>query len=220
MPTSSCAFCRPEIGREALWESEHYRILADEYPRCAGHVLLVTREHFPSQMHAPAAWLAEFEAAQERMQRFLQDVFGRATFWENGGKRQEVPHAHLHGVPFDPGVETGWPGRRVLRRVEGWPEVREERERRGYYFYLETGTGRYVFRRDGWELKWVRLQLYRQVLAQTEARANLRRGRLVRGGPEMVARTGELWRKWSGRDVEDAAPVEPRTPHALWGVER
>jgi len=192
---ADCAFCRPGVEREALWESEHYRVLADEFPRCAGHVLLVTKEHFASHMHAPAAWMEEFAAAQERVGRFLRDTFGKAAYYENGGKRQEVPHAHLHGLPFEPVVKPGWLEKEKLERIGGWTDARWACERDGHYYYLETPEARYLVRKYRFVLSRVREQL----IGQTEAAFDAETGKMRRGGPETVARTRDLWETWSRR---------------------
>lgn len=188
-----CAFCRPGVEREALWESVHYRILADEYPRCAGHVLLVTRPHMASQMSAPREWMPEFHEAQERIRRFLIETFGAAAFYENGAARQEVPHAHLHGLPFTPEVPEGWVAAGYVERIPDWEAARQEFERAGYYFYLEAGGERYLVRRYKFVLKRVRGQL----VGQTEARLDAETGEMVRGGADVVARTIQLWQRWS-----------------------
>ncbi|HTE20854.1 MAG TPA: HIT domain-containing protein [Armatimonadota bacterium] len=191
--SEDCAFCRPGIAARALWESEHYRVLADEYPRCAGHVLLVTKEHCSSHMHAPAEWMPEFRAAHERVRQFLLHTSGKAAFYENGGARQEVPHAHLHGLPFDPNIPAAWVREGSAELIGGWDAARREQEQAGYYFYLETGESIYLVRRYKYVLKRVRAQL----LEQTEARLEPSTGKMARGGAEMVERTRELWRRWS-----------------------
>jgi diadenosine tetraphosphate (Ap4A) HIT family hydrolase len=196
-PSPECAFCRADAAERSLWESEHYRILADAFPRCAGHVLLVTREHLPSHMHAPAEWRAEFEAAHALMRRFLVDTFGKAAFYENGGARQEVPHAHLHGLPFRPVVPQKWLKGGRLERIEGWADARKECERSGFYFYLEADEERYLVRSYGYVLSRVRGQL----VDQTEAAVDPYTGKMLRGGAEMVARTEELWRGWASGEV-------------------
>jgi len=195
--TEACAFCRPEIERQALWESEKYRLLADEHPRCAGHVLLVTRSHLSSHMHAPAAWMPEFEAAQARVRRFLHETFGSAAFYENGGRRQEVLHAHLHGLPFRPEIPAEWLEQGHVRRIDGWLEARKECERAGFYFYLETGHDRFLIP-DG-SYKRVLRHFRGQLIGQTEASLDVQTGKMARGGPEMVARTAERWGEWSER---------------------
>ncbi len=191
--SKDCAFCRPGFADTVLWESEHYRIVPDGFPRCAGHVLLVTKEHMPSHMHAPAKWLPEFEEAQHQLRRFLHIHFGRAAFYENGARRQEVPHAHLHGLPFDPVIPDEWIQGEALEPVESWAGVRQERKRRGFYFYLETDRGRFLVRSYQYIMRGVRDQL----VGQTEARLDPETSKMLRGGPEIVARTRELWENWS-----------------------
>ena len=142
-----CPFCLRDPAL-VLWSSAHYSVLADAFPRTAGHVLLVTNDHYASHMHAPAAWAAEFEAAQALVQRFLVEVFGSATFLENGAARQEVPHAHLHGVPFAARVPPEWVTAGIVRVVDSWEAVRRDCERRGSYVVLETPAARYLLARD------------------------------------------------------------------------
>src|SRR5689334_3730847 len=111
-----CPFCVRDQSL-VLWESEHYAIMADAFPRTAGHVLLVTKDHYASHMHAPVEWTAELEDALALARRFLTDIFGAASFLENGATRQEVPHAHLHGVPFAAQVQPEWLTGGALRAV-------------------------------------------------------------------------------------------------------
>lgn len=192
---TGCAFCQEIPERSALWEGEQYVILADEYPRCAGHVLLVTRTHLASQMHAPLAWMPEFVVAQNLVRSFLRETFGHATFYENGGARQEVPHAHLHGLPFRPEIPAVWTTDGWIEPIAGWDDARRERERAGHYFYLETDEGRWLVRRYGKVLNGVRGQL----IGQTEASLDPETGKMMRGGAEMVAETAALWNAWHAR---------------------
>jgi diadenosine tetraphosphate (Ap4A) HIT family hydrolase len=185
-----CAFCQASVAPPALWESEHYCIIPDAFPRCAGHVLLITKYHFASHMHAPADGMPEFLAAEERMRSFLLRAFGKATFYENGGARQVVPHAHLHGLPFHPAIKPKWLEKGYLDAIGSWEDARRECEAVGHYFYLETPDGRYLIRRYKKVLDAVRDQL----VGQTEARVQPDTGKMIRGGAEMVARTRELWR--------------------------
>ena len=40
-----------------FWESPRYRVFADEFPRCVGHELLVSKAHLLGHMDAPNEWL-------------------------------------------------------------------------------------------------------------------------------------------------------------------
>jgi diadenosine tetraphosphate (Ap4A) HIT family hydrolase len=179
-----------------LWEGQHYLILADQFPRCTGHVLIVTKGHYASHMRAPAECLPELEAAQERVRAFLLSTFGRASFFENGGRKQEVFHAHLHGLPMDARAP-----RFLARPVTSWQQVRSECERTGFYFYAESRWGRYVGRgRLALLLHALSLRyVVSQLVEQTEARRDSKTGDLVRGGAAMIARTVELWQQWSAQ---------------------
>jgi hypothetical protein len=143
-------------------------------------------------MHAPKAYLDEFRTAHERMRQFLLATSGRAAFYENGARNQEVPHAHLHGLPFEPRLPPEWLRTGALQSIASWRDAREERKRQGYYFYLETAAGQFLVKSYKQVLAGVRNQL----VDQTEARIDPTSGKMVRGGTEMVARTVGLWREW------------------------
>jgi diadenosine tetraphosphate (Ap4A) HIT family hydrolase len=191
-----CPFCRPGLSRLALWAGEHYLIIPDEHPRCAGHLLVLTREHVIDHADAPTAWLQELEATQDKVRRFLLETFGRYSFWENGGQRKEVPHAHLHGIPVELSIDlTRFEGR--VREVSAWDDLRREVVGVERYAYAETGRGRYFIPEDQY---WPVLDLVRrQTAAQTEGQ--LTDDALVRYGPEVVARTQALWSAWASGDL-------------------
>lgn len=175
-------------------------MLADRFPRCVGHVLLITRDHCPSHMSVKRARLGEFQAGVNLVSRFLHDCFGRAAFYENGGKRQEVPHAHLHGLPFEPQIDEQWVREGWLSPTDDWRGARKEWKRRGHYFYVATGGRGYLIHKYRKSLDAIR----RQLVDQTEARFDPDRRHMLRGGPETVCATQELWRRWM--NGVDAAP--------------
>lgn len=177
-----------------LWRSEHYALIPDGFPRCTGHLLLITRAHLPSHMHAPAEWEAERAAAQALVRSFLLETFAAASFYENGARRQEVPHAHLHALPFRPVVPPEWEQLGWVQPISGWADARRECVRAGHYFYLETADGCWLLRRYRRVLSEVRAQL----VGQTDAAVDPISGKPQRGGTEMVARTIELWQRWRG----------------------
>jgi len=160
--------------------------------------MLLTRDHLPSHMHAPKALLPEFHAARELMHRYLMESAGRATYYENGARRQEVPHAHLHGFPFEAEVLPEWIGAGALEQVTSWDDVREECEQRGHYYYLGTRQGHFLVRKYSFVLKAVRAQL----VSRSEARRDPLTGHIIRGGPNMVEATRQMWRRWLNGTVE------------------
>lgn len=193
-----CPFCRPDIAEVMLWENAPYRIVADAYPLCVGHVLILSKAHYRSHMEAPLEQLGALEEAQGQVRRFLLATFGQAAFFEHGGLRQEVAHAHLHGLPFTlsalaSGVATG-----LLRSVEGWEVVWQKCVRIGHYLFVETVEGPFLLARDdgyGALMQAIREQMVAQAAGQVDPAS----GRLKRGGREMVQETMRLWQAWARR---------------------
>jgi diadenosine tetraphosphate (Ap4A) HIT family hydrolase len=187
----ACAFCTSRIAALALWESEHYRVFADEYPRCVGHVLLTTKPHYVGHMDAPAAWLDELLVAQDHVRRFLEETFGNASFWEHGGPDKEVPHAHLHAVPVGLVLPSEYLGQRALR-IEGWRDVRRHHQQAGSYVCAAGREGAYLVLDEVAVLQEVRRQFVSQLKTTLTPT-----GGLQRLGPDVVERTKALWRSWA-----------------------
>ncbi len=182
-----CVFCSARIEHVTLWQSEHYRVFADEYPRCVGHVLLISKAHLLGHMDAPVEWLGEFSAAQDHARRFLLENFGCASFWEHGGADKEVSHAHLHGVPVEIVLGPEWIDDQRARRVDGWLDVRMHHQRAGAYVYLAGREGTYVVLNEPAVLGEVRRQFVRQLGSVLDPG-----GGLGRHGPDVVERTGNF----------------------------
>ena len=191
---AACPFCRPGLDRLALLASKHYVVIPDEYPRCTGHLLLVTRTHLIDHMDAPSTWMGDLEATQTRMRRFLLETFGRYSFLENGGHRKEVPHAHLHGVPVELSIDpVRFEGH--VHQVESWDDLQRRAAGADRYAYVETSRARYFVPDDQY---WPILNMIRsQTVAQTDGQ--FEGDWLARFGPQVVARTRALWAAWEKR---------------------
>ena len=183
----------------SLWENARYRIIADQYPLCVGHILLISKIHYPSHMHAPMEQLNELAEAQEQARQFLRDHFGRVSFYENGNNlHQEVPHAHLHGIPFTVSLPEHWFERGLLQRAANWQAVWQECERVGHYSYFETDTGRFTLQDDD-QYEALLTTIRPQLAMQTEAEIDRGTGQMKRGSVEMVERTIQFWQAWAQR---------------------
>jgi diadenosine tetraphosphate (Ap4A) HIT family hydrolase len=195
MSSETCPFCRPGLHDQALWTGEHYMVIPDEHPRCTGHLLVLSKAHLVDHADAPKKWLLELASTQARVRRFLIETFGRCSFWENGGPRKEVPHAHLHAVPVALSIEPTHFDNGV-RHVNGWDELRREAGSAERYAYADTDEGRYFVPEDQY---WRVLHLLRrQTLAQTDGQPNGEA--LARLGPQIVDRTRTLWTVWESGD--------------------
>jgi 8-oxo-dGTP pyrophosphatase MutT (NUDIX family)/diadenosine tetraphosphate (Ap4A) HIT family hydrolase len=194
-PEVSCVFCSPRIEPWVLWEGVHYRIVADAFPRLAGHILLITRDHVLHHADAPDMWWPEFETATERMREFLLATCGVASFWENGIVGKEVPHAHLHGLPVNVPTPVEWVMERKLLAVTGWDEIRRYRESAGDYTFVsgERGRDRYL----AIDRSLVLAAARQATIARTGGILDPATGGLQRGGAAQVEETRRLWTAWS-----------------------
>lgn len=192
-----CPFCPPNMTASTLWENAQYRIIADQYPLCVGHILLISKTHYPSHMHAPIEQLNELEAAQHQARQFLHDNFGKVSFYENGNTiHQEVPHAHLHAVPFAVSMSDGWLEQGVLQQATSWQAVWQECERVGHYTYFETNARRFVLQNDD-QYELLLNAIRPQLTMQTGAEIDRSTGEMKRGSAEMVTRTIQRWQAWN-----------------------
>ncbi len=148
-------------------------------------------------MHAPVEQLNELEAAQDQARQFLRAQFGRVSFYENGNTiHQEVPHAHLHGVPFSVSMPEHWLEQGLLQRAANWQAVWQECERVGGYTYFETDAGQFVLQNDD-QYELLLNTLRPQLVLQAGAEIDRGTGEMKRGSTEMVIRTIQRWQAWA-----------------------
>jgi hypothetical protein len=115
---------------------------------------------------------------------------------ENGAVRQEVPHAHLHAMPFTPTLSRDWVDGSALKKMKNWEDVWQECEQAGSYCYFETNDERYILNQnDQYQvlLKEMRIQL----IAQTAVEIAPGMEGIRRGGKEMVDETMRIWKVWA-----------------------
>jgi histidine triad (HIT) family protein len=99
-----CLFCEIVDGRRAaaIVASDDAAVaFLDARPVFKGHVLVVPRAHVPTLADLPAAALAPYFAAVQRLARAVEVGLGAdGTFVALNNKvSQSVPHLHTHVVP-------------------------------------------------------------------------------------------------------------------------
>jgi histidine triad (HIT) family protein len=117
---SECVFCAIVEGRldaSVVWEDDAVVAFLDRAPVFKGHVLVVPRAHVETLPTLPAADVAAFFLAVQRVAAVLPTALdAHGTFVAiNNVVSQSVPHLHAHVVP--------------RRRKDGlrgffWPRVR------------------------------------------------------------------------------------------------
>ncbi|MFN2462822.1 MAG: HIT family protein [Candidatus Dormibacteria bacterium] len=187
-----CVFCHPGVFPGVLVQDEHVRLIPDLFPVAPGHLLVVSREHFPCYGAASARVLSSLEGMAAVARQFVIDSYGvEPVLWENGGAGQTVFHAHLHLMPvavpaLDEVIES-----EHMTEVAGWLEVADRWRRRGPYHYLGFNGHRRVAEGNG-ELNWE----FRRRLA-IAAGLRYEDGQWVR--PTDMDDVAEVARRWGAR---------------------
>ncbi len=117
-----CAIAAGELPAELLYEDEHCLVLMDIYPLRPGHVLVVSREHYPYLHLAPEAVReAMFALSQRVMQAQRKLGWGQQGInWllnDGPAANQHVPHCHMHQIAREPGDTLALLWRTVVRFV-------------------------------------------------------------------------------------------------------
>jgi histidine triad (HIT) family protein len=101
---ADCVFCQIVAGKRpaAIVASDDAAVaFLDARPVFRGHVLVVPRAHVPTLADLPAAALAPYFAAVQRLARAVETgLEADGTFVAMNNKvSQSVPHLHTHVVP-------------------------------------------------------------------------------------------------------------------------
>ncbi|MDR2353572.1 MAG: HIT family protein [Deltaproteobacteria bacterium] len=104
--TDKCIFCGIAQGRipsVRVYEDANFIALMDINPVTPGHLLIITREHYPSTLDVPDEILAKVFPLAKRLAEAATMGVGATSFnlIINNGKEsgQLVEHFHLHVIP-------------------------------------------------------------------------------------------------------------------------
>ena len=110
MVDPQCVFCRIIGGEEMVslvHEDERTLAFLDIQPMSRGHLLVVTKEHYPTLFDLPEELAAHCLAVARRLAPGLQKAMGAEAlnvFSANGrAGGQDVMHFHLHLIPVREG---------------------------------------------------------------------------------------------------------------------
>ncbi len=173
-----------------LEQGENFYIIAARFALFPGHILINNRAHLPCIGALPPAHLVELEQMRLLVRRFLNDEYGKASFWENGASYQHVPHMHLHGMP----VHQELPTPEMVRTypVSGISDLPAWYAQHGPYHYLQGELGTYVMRPGFDVFHFTGPWLSRQAGNELSPR-----GGIIRSGTEETTMAlVEQWRRW------------------------
>lgn len=110
MVEESCVFCKIIGGEEMVslvHEDDRTLAFMDIQPMSPGHVLVVSRDHYPTLFDLPDDLAAHMLGVARRIGEGIRDATGAAAvnlFSANGrAGGQDVPHFHLHLIPVQEG---------------------------------------------------------------------------------------------------------------------
>lgn len=112
-PKPDCPFCTPEIVSQTftdhqgtLFENDHYRWVANWFPRAEAHTMLVPKRHITQLADVTNEELIARHELLLQCYRVLQTAFpdsGVEIFLQTGkGSLSSLPHLHWHLVPTLP----------------------------------------------------------------------------------------------------------------------
>lgn len=107
----SCVFCAiaaGELPAEQVYADEHCIALMDIYPLRPGHVLVISRAHYPFLAQAPdqvrEALFRVTQKVQHAQRQLGWGVHGINVLLNDGpDSNQHVPHVHWHQIPRERG---------------------------------------------------------------------------------------------------------------------
>lgn len=106
MRNSDCIFCKiahGEIPSATVYEDEDFRAILDLSPASAGHVLIITKQHYRDILELDDCTTAKVLALAKKIGTAMKDSLGCPGFniVQNNGIEagQTVFHFHMHVIP-------------------------------------------------------------------------------------------------------------------------
>jgi histidine triad (HIT) family protein len=100
-------------------EDSDFLAIMDKHPINPGHVLLLTRKHYPTIFEMPAAEVGRLFARAAEIAHAIRETMGceGLNMGQNNGSAaaQIIPHVHVHIIPrYREDLPPGrWPSRRL-----------------------------------------------------------------------------------------------------------
>lgn len=128
------------VPEHTLFETEHFRISADDHPITEGHLLIIPKENISCVGEFSPERMEEFIQLYERSRQFIQDTYGSVSTFEHGRVGQTIYHAHVHVLPFAGSLEQIVPeGEHVMKRAKGISDVSDAFNTDGHYLFVSVG---------------------------------------------------------------------------------
>ena len=126
MPSVFTKIINGEIPCYKIYEDDKTIAFLDIHPETKGHTLVIPKNEVDKIYDLPEEDYVALMDTVKKLSKHMEEVFGVRTLWKVVGT--DVPHAHVHLVPFD---ETWHYGREVELTPEEFEEIRQKLEYRG-----------------------------------------------------------------------------------------
>ena len=123
MPSVFTKIINSEIPYYKIYEDDKTFAFLDINPETKGHTLVVPKNEVDKIYELPDEDYQALMATVKKLSAHMEKVLGARTLWKVIGT--DVPHAHVHLLPFD---ETWEHGKTLKLTPEEFEEIRAQLE--------------------------------------------------------------------------------------------
>lgn len=125
MPSIFTQIINGDIPSYKIYEDDKTYAFLDIHPETKGHTLVVPRLEVDKIYDLPDEDYQALMATVKKLSRHMEQALGRRTLWKVIGT--DVPHAHVHLLPYD---ETWEHGRTLDLTPDEFEQIRSQLEYR------------------------------------------------------------------------------------------
>lgn len=123
MPSIFTKIIQGEIPCYKIYEDDKTFAFLDIHPESKGHVLVIPKNEVDKIYELPDEDYQALMATVKKLSQHMEKQLGARTLWKVVGT--DVPHAHVHLMPFD---ETWQHGRTLDLTPEEFEQIRAKLE--------------------------------------------------------------------------------------------
>ena len=123
MPSIFTKIIQGEIPCYKIYEDDKTFAFLDIHPESKGHVLVIPKNEVDKIYNLPDEDYQALMATVKKLSQHMEKQLGARTLWKVVGT--DVPHAHVHLMPFD---ETWQHGRTLDLTPEEFEQIRTQLE--------------------------------------------------------------------------------------------
>ncbi len=123
MPSIFTKIIQGEIPCYKIYEDDKTFAFLDIHPESKGHVLVIPKNEVDKIYELPDEDYQALMATVKKLSQHMEKQLGARTLWKVVGT--DVPHAHVHLMPFD---ETWQHGRTLDLTPEEFEQIRTQLE--------------------------------------------------------------------------------------------